>query len=232
MRSARLTKSEAPRRAAAGKPPVLLAATPKLSLGEEAYEALKWRILKMAIAPGTFINVQELADSLGLGRSPVHWAVLRLQHDGLLEVLPRKGIVVRAWTRRDVGEVLEARLPIEVEIARLAAQRAERDQVRQLRAMLAKAPELIAAGSREALMQLDRDFHQALAVCTGNDTLVEMQELLHQRCTPLWFITVSDRREYAQVQGEHEKIAARVAARDAEGAAAAMHAHLAGRAGD
>lgn len=201
-------------------------AAPRTSLGEAAYEAIKWRILKMELAPGSFVNVQELADALGLGRSPVHYAVLRLQHDGLLEVMPRKGIVVRAWSREDIAGVLEARAPLEIEMARLAAHRATPEQVRGLRGLLAAGPRYVESDDREALMQLDRAFHQALAECTANPTIVEMQRLLHQRSTPLWFINRADRREYAQVQGQHERIAARIGARDPDGAVAAMQAHL------
>jgi len=206
--------------------PALLGPAPKTSLGEEAYEAIKWRILKMEIAPGTFLNVQELANALELGRSPVHYAVLRLQHDGLLEVLPRKGIVVRAWSREDIAQVVEARVPLEVQMVRLAAERADKQRIKALKAILANGPGLIDAGNREGLMQLDRELHHGLAECTRNGTIVEIQGLLHQRSTPLWFINLADRREYAQVQGEHERIVARVAAGDPDGAAAAMQAHL------
>jgi len=219
----------AQRRPDAGRRETLhLAPAPKASLGEEAYEAIKWRILGMEIAPGTFLNVQELANALKLGRSPVHYAVLRLQHDGLLEVLPRKGIVVRAWSRDDIAQVVEARVPLETLIARLAAERADKAQVRALKTLLADGPGLIAAGDREGLMRLDRALHHGLAGCTHNPTLAEVQGLLHQRSTPLWFINLADRREYQQVQVEHERIVARVAAGDADGAAAAMHAHLGG----
>jgi len=94
--------------------------------------------------------------------------------------------------------------------------------------VLANGPGLIAAGDREGLMRLDRELHHGLAECTRNATIAEIQGLLHQRSTPLWFINLADRREYAQVQGEHERIVARVAAGDPDGAAAAMQAHLGG----
>lgn len=199
----------------------------KTSLADDAYETIKWQILKMQIKPGTFLNVQELADRLDIGRSPVHVAVTRLHHDGLLEVLPRKGIVVRSWSRGDIAQELEARRPLEVEIARLAAERADREAIANLKAVLAKGPGLIRAGDRGGLMELDRTLHHALAAVTGNPTMVELQELLHQRSTPLWFITIAERREYQRVQGEHERIVAAVAARDPEKAAQAMHTHLA-----
>lgn len=209
-------------------PRVPSAPPPKISLGEAAYEAIKWRILQMEIRPGSFINVQALADTLGLGRSPVHAAVLKLQHDGLLEVLPRKGIVVRAWSRDEMAEILEARLPIEIEIARLAAERIDRGEARALKALVARGHDLIGADDREGLMQLDREFHQGLAKATRNTTMVEIQRLLHQRSTPLWFTSVADRREYAEVQEQHEALLAKVAAGDAVGAAKLMQRHLGG----
>jgi DNA-binding GntR family transcriptional regulator len=227
-RSALQRRSDPGRRDRLAHEPGLLAPAPKTSLGEEAYQAIKWRILKMEIPPGTFLNVQELANALKLGRSPVHYAVLRLHHDGLLDVLPRKGIAVRAWSRDDIAQVVEARVPLEIHMARLAAERAEKAQVRALKLLLTEGPDLIEASDREGLMQLDRRLHHGLAECTGNPTIVEIQRLLHQRSTPLWFINLSDRREYAQVQGEHERIVARVAASDPDGAASAMQVHLAG----
>ena len=110
-------------------------------------------------------------------------------------------------------------------MARLAAERERAG--RALKVLLTEGPDLIEASDREGLMQLDRRLHHGLAECTGNPTIA-IQGLLHQRATPLWFINLSDRREYAQVQGEHEKIVARVAASDPDGAASAMQVHLAG----
>ena len=133
----------------------LLEPAPKGSLGDEAYEAIKWQILTMELAPGTFLNVQELSERLGLGRSPVHYAVHRLQHDGLLEVIQRKGILVRSWSPQAINHVVEARIPLEMAMVRLAAARATEEQLRGLKARLAEGKKLVTAKNRQGLMELD-----------------------------------------------------------------------------
>ena len=143
-------------------------------------------------------------------------------------MLPRKGIVVRAWSREDIAQVVEARVPIEVHMVRLAAERADKQQIRALKA---DARERAGAdhGGRPRRPDAARSRASSrLAECTRNPFIAEIQGLLHQRSTPLWFIDLADRREYAQVQGEHERIVARIAAGDPDGAAAAMQAHLGG----
>lgn len=198
----------------------------KRSLGDDAYEAIKWQILTMELAPGTFLNVQELSERLNLGRSPVHYAVHRLRHDGLLEVIQRKGILVRSWSPGEINQVVEARIPLEMAMVRLAAERASDAQLRTLKARLAEGKKLVAKKNRQGLMELDHDFHGGLAACAENPVIRELLQLLHQRSTPLWSTSVAGQRDYAKVQEQHEKVLARVAARDPEGAAQAVRQHL------
>ena len=69
-----------------------------VSLTEEAYRLLKWKILSMELAPGTFINEQGLVEATGFGRAPIHQALHQLQYDGLVEIRPRKGAQVKVWS--------------------------------------------------------------------------------------------------------------------------------------
>lgn len=197
------------------------------SLTDEVYNALKWRILTHDLRPGGLFTEDDLSRLSGYGRSPVHQAVHRLQYDGLVEILPRKGIVVRAFTARDVNQLIEVRLPIEMEMARLAALRATAAQLSALRARLAQGRTYLKHNDREGLMALDRTFHHGIAECTGNQVLMDVLENLHQRSMILWFLSVSaDRRAYDIVQEEHEEVLARLAAHDPTGAAEAMRRHL------
>lgn len=207
---------------------VLREPAPKDSLSDKAYEAIKWQILTMELAPGTFLHVQELSKRLGLGRSPVHHAVHRLHHDGLLEVIQRKGILVRSWSPREINQVIEARIPLEMAMVRLAAERANDELLRALKARLAEGKKLVAERNSQKLMELDHDFHRGLALCADNPVIAEILQMLHQRSTPLWSTAVAGQRDYAQVQEQHEKILARVMARDPEGAAQALRLHLEG----
>jgi DNA-binding GntR family transcriptional regulator len=196
-------------------------------LTDEVYRALKWRILTHDLRPGGLFTEEELCRLLGYGRSPVHQAVHRLKYDGLVEILPRKGIVVRAFSARDINQLIEVRLPMEMEMARLAAMRATPAQLDALRARLAEGRRYLQRTDREGLMALDRVFHRGIAECTGNQVLTDTLENLHQRSMILWFVSVSSNsRAYDIVQEEHEEVLSCLEARDATGAAEAMRRHL------
>jgi DNA-binding GntR family transcriptional regulator len=196
------------------------------SLEQTAYNAVKWQILLGDIPPGSFISTQELCDRLGLGRSPVHYAVHRLQHDGLLEILPRKGILVRAWSRKDIQDLMEVRIPLEQLIARIAAERATDEELKALRKLLSDGRQYVSVGARPKLMELDHQFHRSLALLTRNAVMVEMQESLHHRSALLWSPTIAGQRDNGKVQRQHEEIVSLLLARDGEAAAKALSNHL------
>lgn len=215
-----------PRTAVAAKRNV--EATPAGSLSEEAYRTLKWKILRMELAPGSFLNELELASSTGFGRSPIHQALHRLQHDGLVEIRPRKGVLVRTWSPQHIRDLIETRVPVEVAAVRLAAERATDAEIKSMQALLATGPRMIAESDRDGLLRLDQEFHRLLVTASRNPVLAEVAKSLHQRSTLLWFVPISDKQEYEVVQAQHEGILAAVRARDPAAAAAAMRAHLTG----
>lgn len=197
------------------------------SLAEDVYQILKWRILTHKVQPGTLLTEEELCALVGYGRTPVHQALHRLKYDGLVEILPRKGILVRTFSPEGINDLIEARLPLEMEVAQLAARRAQPGQVRELRAILARGRTLLSRGDLEGLMTLDREFHKGLAACAGNPVLGELLEILHQRSLILWHVAVPGRGpDYEVVHGEHQAVLDCIAAGDAEGAAQGMRQHL------
>ncbi len=199
-----------------------------VSLADDAYRLLKWKILSMELGPGSFLNEQELAASTGFGRTPIHQALHRLKYDGLVDIRPRKGVLVRSWSPTDIRHLVEARKPLEEATVRLAAERATEAEIGAARALLASGPGLIAVWDRDGLLRLDQAFHRMLGAMGRNPVLAEVVESLHQRSALLWFIPISDRREYEGVQAQHETILRAVAARDPDAAVAAMRAHLDG----
>lgn len=198
------------------------------SLSEEAYRTLKWKILSMEFAPGSFLNELELAASTGFGRSPIHQALHRLQHDGLVEIRPRKGVLVRTWSPQHIRDLIETRIPLEVTAVRLAAERATDAEIKTLQALLGTGPRMIARSDRDGLLRLDQEFHRLLATASRNPVLAEVAKALHQRSTLLWFVPISDKLEYETVQAQHEAILKSIRAHDPAAAAAAMSAHLTG----
>jgi GntR family transcriptional regulator, rspAB operon transcriptional repressor len=203
-----------------GKPPK------SQSLNEQAYVHLKWQILNQEIPAGALLNEQALVAATGFGRASVHHALHRLAYDDLVVIHPRKGAQVRLWNDKDIGTVVEARLPIEQTIVRLACARISDEAVDELRAQLETTPRLIEERDREGLLRLDLWFHAAIAAATANRILAETAQRLHQRSTQFWAPSMSGRERYYAVYRQHSEILDAIAARDVERADRAISLHI------
>lgn len=195
-------------------------------LTDDAYRVLKWKILSMELPPGTWLNELGLVKSIGFSRAPIHQALHRLQSDGLVEIRPRKGALVRVWSPEDIEHLIEARIPLETAVVRLASARASDAEIAELNERMAQGPTLLKASDREGLVMLDHLFHQSLARFARNPVLGELVENIHHRSMLLWYLPLSGHQEYGQVITQHQSILDAIAARDAEAAVRAMTDHL------
>lgn len=202
------------------------AATGIASLSERAYEVLKWKILTVELQSGRLYAERELGEICGLGRAPVSHAVLRLKEDRLIDVIPRKGIIVRSWSPETINQLMEVRLPIEIEIAGLAAERATEAEIAALDALLRDTGRQIRDGNRAGLARIDRDFHLGLARATRNDVFVEVIEYLHERSLIMWFANLSGRERFQSAYDQHREILDALKRRDPRAARQAIRAHL------
>lgn len=196
------------------------------SLTEQAYTMIKDKILSLELRPGLFLNEAALCTMTGFGRMPVHQAIQRLRVEGLIEVIPRKGLVVRFDSLHDILELIEARLTMEPEVVALAAQRVTREQMEQLRDLLAQSRQLTSQTKRDAFSQIDHAFHSLIAQATGNKFLADAQRPLHDRSNMMWHLRVMPDDGLVVTQREHEAILEAILKQDAQGAREAMRAHL------
>jgi DNA-binding GntR family transcriptional regulator len=199
---------------------------PPLSLRERAYGEIKRRINRLEYQPGAYINEARVCEDLRIGRTPVHQALDRLMLEGMVQVIPRKGVIVQPISLEQVLQIIEARIVNEVHCVTLAADRAAAEDVAELQAILQGAPALIRARDREGLMNLDRAFHNRIALAARNPVLADLLTSLHERALRFWFISLSDDLQLRRVNEEHRAILDGIAARDAAAAAAAMRAHI------
>ena len=197
-----------------------------LLFSDQAYEELKWKILDAELKPGKLYTEAELCEVIKLGRSPVRSALFKLQHDRLIEVVPRKGMFIRPWSSTEVHELTDARLVLEPEIVRAAASRADNDDIKRLKKTLEEGRTHLRNSDRRGLMRVDHEFHTALAIASKNPVFVELVKFLKQRSHSLWLITITSMEKMCQVQEQHEAILQTVVNGDAEGAVAAMKSHL------
>ncbi|MDB5508222.1 MAG: transcriptional regulator, GntR family [Hyphomicrobiales bacterium] len=196
------------------------------SLRDAAYEAIKHRIITCAFKPGEYINEAFVSATLGIGRTPVHQAIDRLMLEGMLDVIPRKGVIVKPVSLDEIMQIVEVRLLNEGYCVRLAADRADADEIAHLSDILARAAQWIEARNSEQLMKLDREFHWVLARASKNAVLGDWLAKLHDRSLRFWFISLNKAGHHESVQAQHEAILSAIRARDPDGAEQAMRAHI------
>src|SRR5436309_6525740 len=102
------------------------------SLRDAAYDAIKHRIITCEFRPGEYINELQLSSTLKIGRTPVHQALDRLMIEGMVDVIPRKGVIVRPVSLNEVLQIIETRLVNETYCSRLAAERANNFDISEL----------------------------------------------------------------------------------------------------
>jgi len=198
----------------------------KTTQSDEAYELLKWKILNSELALGRLYTELDLCEISGFGRSPVRSALFRLQHDRLVEVLPRKGLFVRGWSSPELKAVMETRIILESNTAQMAAKKATAGQITHLEELMSEGRKYLKNQNRKGLMRIDHQFHIKIAEASGNSVIAELIGSLKQRSNPLWFLTITGKEKLAQVQREHEAILEAIKASDPKAAVRAMNAHI------
>jgi DNA-binding GntR family transcriptional regulator len=198
----------------------------KLSLRDQAYEEIKGRIVSCELKPGEALTVTELAEALGIGRTPVIQAVDRLMVDGLVEVMPRKGVVVSPVSLDELVDIIEVRLLNECRVARWAAERISDTQIAELQRNLAAMEKATAERHVDQLIALDREFHRLINTSAGNAVMTELLGNLHDRSARFWTLSLNVPHHNERVCEQHAEIVAALAAHDADRAEKAMYDHV------
>jgi DNA-binding GntR family transcriptional regulator len=191
---------------------------------EAVYRHLKDLLLSGRFAPGERLSEPLLAQTLGVSRTPVREALMRLSEEGLVELVPGKGARVRTFTPEEVEEVYRVRALLEGEAAREAALKATPEALEALEARLRAIDE---AAPEDHLEQMRRDleFHKALVRLSGNRTLFRLYEDL---LSTLALIRAAEptRSQDPETRRQHRAILEALRLRDPEGARRAVEAHL------
>jgi len=203
------------------------------SQGEESYRRIKHDIICCVLQPASEITEGELCDRYGLGKASVRTALARLNQEGLLKGLPRRGHMIAPITLGDVAAVFELRVILEPAAARLAAERADETTLRALVDLAQPLKMPVERGQGEFLrsnLRLNHQFHVGIAVASGNQRLTtSIAQLLEavERVLHLWMSTQpSMDQQLAHEYGEHTEVAAALFAREGEKAAKLVEEHL------
>ena len=155
-----------------------------------AYDKIKHQIITCAFRPGEYINELQLSTALKLGRTPVRQALNHLRIEGMVDVIPRKGVIVRPVSLKEILQIIDVRLINEPVGARLAAERANDTDINDLADILRRTKHSASVRNIEDLMLLDREFHLLVARMANNDVpAAELLRTLHERSLRFWFIS-------------------------------------------
>jgi len=205
------------------RPPKSPEPEPAGSLADQAYDRFREGLRTGAFRPGQRLLETELAERLGMSRTPVREAIRRLQSEGLIPHLPARGLCVAAYDAAQVDELYVMREALEGTAARLAAQHAGRPEIALLQRMLDQE----AALAGEAVAEHNRRFHRALHQAAHNRYLLGSLSAISDALLLLGPTTLEEPGRAAAARTEHARIVSAIAARDAAGAEAAARAHIA-----
>ena len=198
----------------------------QLSQNELAYDKLKHLITTLAYKPGDSVNIPQLMHDLSVGRTPISHALHRLSAEGLVHIIPRKGVMVAPLSINDALDLIEVRLVNEQLCLRLAAANINALELRQLELLLADFEKAVHARDMAATIDIDYAFHEQIALASRNSVLSDLLSVLHARSQRFWATSLSLENHLLEVLDEHHAILTALRNGDAEAAAAAVGAHV------
>ncbi|MFI6501395.1 GntR family transcriptional regulator [Nonomuraea typhae] len=194
------------------------------SAQDVTYRWLKRHIGQLPRRDGTFLTESEVAQAAGTSRTPVREALLRLEAEGLVQIMPKKGAFVPPISDAEVQAVMEARELVEVWCVRRVAALGE-EFVAELERLVAEQEGLL--GDPVAFIDCDRVFHRTIVQHAGNPVLADFYESLRDRQIRMGLRAVASSESRANtVLAEHRAIIAALQAGAAEQAGQAVVTHL------
>jgi len=202
---------------------------------DSVYARLRDLILTNVLRPGQKLVDRDLAEQLGVSRTPVREALGRLAMMGLVEARSRRGYYVRQYTAEDMTDLYEFRRILEVNAARLAAINADPSQIHEFEDILVRSDQLAANPSSSVnnakTVALDLELHELVARASGNESLHNaIKNLMDKVMCFIWVDWVDSRTadpiSIATAHDEHRGIIESILARDAEAAAQHLGAHI------
>lgn len=158
------------------------------TLTDQAYRAIEELIVTLRLKPGDVLSEQLLSARIAIGRTPIREALQRLALEGLVTILPRKGILVSDLNPRTQLLVLEVRRELERLVSRSGAERATPEQRQRLRAIADGMDEAARSNDDITFMRLDRELNALMIAAAHNDYAARAMRLLQGLSRRFWYM--------------------------------------------
>jgi len=194
-------------------------------LSEKAYQLIKEKVVTLELPPSAVIDEHVLMQELDLGRTPIREALQRLDSEGLVNIVPRRGTFVNDISVTDLQKIFELRIVLEGFCARLAAQRVTEGQLEKMEDVLQDLDQ-VKDGHPQALMGIDKRFHRLLYAAADNEFLADILDRLYDLSLRLWYLVLSRLDEVRHSIEQHRSVYSALREGDGAQAEAVIQKHI------
>lgn len=196
------------------------------SLTDQAYTLLEEMIVRLQLPPGSAVSEAMLSAQLGIGRTPIREALHRLARDRLVQILPRRGVIVSSIDVVSQLRLLEVRREIDRLSARAAARRSQADERTQFAQMAEQFRAAGRKGDDVTFLRVDREFNELCLKAARNEFAEMAMMPLHSLSRRFWYVHYRQAADLAETAELHAAIAQAIALGDESAAARAADALL------
>lgn len=197
-----------------------------LPLREVVFNTLRDAILKGELDPGEHLMEVQLANRLGVSRTPIREAIRQLETEGLVVMTPRKGAVVAEITQKDLTDVLEVRKTLEELAVELACNKITKDEIQQLMDCDDRFCDALKNNELTVIADIDEQFHDIIYDATGNKRLIQLLNNLRQQMYRYRLEYIKDDNKWDVLKEEHKKLVRAIEEKDIDTAKAVMGSHI------
>lgn len=197
-----------------------------LPLRDVVFNALRQAILRGEMEPGERLMEIQLAQKMGVSRTPIREAIRKLELEGLVVMIPRKGAEVAHITEKDMRDVLEVRSALEELAIELACRNVTSEGIEQLKAGNRAFEEAIVTKDVVNIVEADIAFHDIIYSMTENQRLIQIINNLREQMYRYRLEYVKDARTHSILISEHNDIIIHLSAKDVEKAKIIVRQHI------
>ena len=201
-----------------------------LPLRDVVFNTLRQAILRGELKPGERLMEIQLANKLGVSRTPIREAIRKLELEGLVLMIPRKGAEVAKISEKSLRDVLEVRRSLEELAIELACQRMTEDDIKELEEAQEAFRSAIQSADAMTIAETDEHYHDIIYNGTGNNRLVQILNNLREQMYRYRVEYLKDPKNYPMLVKEHDAIYRALEARNMELVTTEMHTHVANQA--
>ncbi len=197
-----------------------------LPLRDVVFKNLRTAILRGDFQPGERLMENQLADRMGVSRTPIREAIRKLELEGLVVMVPRKGAEVANITEKDINDVLEVRATLEGLAIRLACENMQPEDVDRLVRVNREFMQAVADKDTDKVLEWDVAFHDIIFEASGNDKLIQILNNLREQIYRYRMEYIYHIADHGQLVAEHLQIVDAIKNKEPELATVLAIAHV------